>query len=197
MLAAEVGAAVPPRAAPGTMSDTASKPIAIPRSTESRGGWRNASPQADEPRGKPVLQATHRQQDAVAGLHRPAARMAEDIELGMAEIQRIMQGDNHSQQSQVKALQCFCGVSPPTRATGAANPLGLDTAWRHTAYKACTHSNLQALREMSESALHRNVCGDVLCIPDSPNLGFLSAEFDGFENLDERRTSPASDQTNY
>ena len=107
------------------------------------------------------------------------------------------QGENHSQQGQVKALQCFCGVSPPTRVTGAANPLGLDTAWRNTEYKACTHSNLQALREMSESALHSSVYGDVLSIPDSPGLGFLSAEFDGCGHLDERRSSPASDQTNY
>ena len=51
---------------------------------------------------------------------------------------------------------------------------------------------------MSESALmHSNVYGDVLSIPDSPDLGFLSAHIDGFENLDERRNSPASDQTNY
>ncbi|KAL3159095.1 hypothetical protein ABBQ32_011093 [Trebouxia sp. C0010 RCD-2024] len=178
------------------MSDTASKPIAIPRSMESR-AWRTSSAEAEEARVKPEVQVTHRQQDAVARTRRPASRLSEDIELGMAEIQRIMQGENHSQQSQVKALQCFYGVSPPTRATGAANPLGLDTAWRHTAYKACTHSNLQALREMSESALHRNVYGDVLSIPDSPNLGFLSEDFDGFENLDEGRTSPASDQTNY
>ncbi|KAL3151811.1 hypothetical protein ABBQ38_012779 [Trebouxia sp. C0009 RCD-2024] len=195
MIAADFLSAVTPRAAPGTMSDTASKPIAIPRAVERR-DWRTSGPEAEEPRVKPELQVTHRQQDAVVRTRKPASRLAEDIELGMAEIQRIMQGENHSQ-SQAKALQCFCGVSPPTRATGAANPLGLDTAWRHTAYKACTHSNLQALREMSESALHRNVYGDVLSIPDSPNLGFLSADFDGFENLDDRRTSPASDQTNY
>ncbi len=48
---------------------------------------------------------------------------------------------------------------------------------------------------MSESALlHSNVYGEVLSIPDSPELGFLSAEFD---EMDERRTSPASDQTHY
>lgn len=137
----------------------------------------------------------------------------------MAEIQRIMQvrtscihflllslaltsqaslqGENNNQ-GYVKNVKCFCGVSPPTRASGAANPLGLDTAWRNTAYKACTHSNLQALREMSESAfLHSNLYGDILSIPDSPELGFLSAEFDGFEEMDERRTSPRSDQTHY
>ena len=115
----------------------------------------------------------------------------------LSQVSFALQGENHSQQGQVKALQCFCGVSPPTRVTGAANPLGLDTAWRNTEYKACTHSNLQALREMSESALHSNAYGDVLSIPDSPDLGFLSADFDVFENLDERRNSPASDQTNY
>lgn len=92
-------------------------------------------------------------------------------------------------------------MSPPTRAAGAANPLGLDTAWRNTAYKACTHSNLQALREMSEVALmHSNVHGGILSIPESPaspDMGILSAEFDDLENMDDRRSSPASDQTTY
>ena len=75
----------------------------------------------------------------------------------------------------------------------------MDAAWRNTAYKACTYSNLQALREMNDSAvLHSNVYGDVLTLPDSPpDLGLLSADFDGIEDLDDRRTSPASDSTRY
>lgn len=42
MIAADFLSAVTPRPAPGTMSDTASKPIAIPRSMESR-AWRTSS----------------------------------------------------------------------------------------------------------------------------------------------------------
>lgn len=180
------------------MPESYSKPVPIPRASDGR-CWSNGREQARVPRERRSVQPdTYTQREHIPVNRVSRSRMSEDIELGMAEIQRIMQGDSNSKQGHAKSVQCFCGVSPPTRSSGAANPLGLDTAWRNTAYKACTHSNLQALREMSESAiLHSNVYGDVLSIPDSPELGFLSAEFDGFDEMDERRTSPASDQTNY
>lgn len=182
------------------MSESSSKPVPIPRASDSQ-YWPAVKPeqaQISRP-GRSVPQDICVQQEHVPEGRRPRSRLTEDIELGMAEIQRIMQGDNNGKHSHVKSVKCFCGVSPPTRATGAANPLGMDTAWRNTAYKACTYSNLQALREMSESAfMHSNVCGDALSIPDSPELGFLSAEFDGFEEMDEsRKASPESDLTHY
>lgn len=92
----------------------------------------------------------------------------------------------------------FYGMSPPTRTTGAANPLGLDSAWRNTAYKA-THSNLQALKEMNvPSCLRNSANGDILCIPESPDCGFLSAEFEVFDREEEdNRASPASCMTHY
>ena len=166
-------------------------------------------------------------------------RITEDLELGMAELQRIMQvctvspsnsapfGAAAANYHACKAATCsnpsmcmfhlfsssctvqgntqkghttggFYGMSPPTRTNGAANPLGLDSGWRNTAYKA-THSNLQALREMSvPSCLRNNANGDVLCIPESPDCGFLSAEFEVFDGDEEDdRASPASCMTHY
>ncbi|KAL0047907.1 hypothetical protein WJX82_002934 [Trebouxia sp. C0006] len=179
------------------MPESCSKPVPIPRASDGR-CWSNEGREQIPQERRSVQQDTYVQRERNPVNRVPRSRLSEDIELGMAEIQRIMQGDSNNKQGHAKSVQCFCGVSPPTRSSGAANPLGLDTAWRNTAYKACTHSNLQALREMSESAiLHSNVYGDVFSIPDSPELGFLSAEFDGFDEMDERRTSPASDQTHY
>ena len=108
----------------------------------------------------------------------------------------MLQGGN--QPGQPANSTCFYGMSPPTRATGAANPLGLDSAWRSTAYKA-THSNLQALQEMSApSFLRNNSNGDILCIPESPDCGFLSPEFEVFDiEEDDRRASPESCNTSY
>lgn len=89
-------------------------------------------------------------------------------------------------------------MSPPTRTSGAANPLGLDSTWRNTAYRA-THSNLQALREMSApSCLRNSTGGDILCIPESPDCGFLAAEIEVFDEEEEdNRASPASCITHY
>ena len=96
------------------------------------------------------------------------------------------------------ATGCFYGMSPPTRTTGAANPLGLDSTWRSTAYRA-THSNLQALREISAPSYLRNsVSGDILCIPESPDCGFLSAELEVFDGEEEdHRASSASCVTHF
>lgn len=107
----------------------------------------------------------------------------------------MLQGSNQTGQP---ANNCFYGMSPPTRTTGAANPMGMDSAWRSTAYKA-THSNLQALREMSApSFVRNNMSAAILCIPESPDCGFLSAEFEVFDSEEEeRRASPESCQTSY
>ncbi|CAL5228432.1 g11566 [Coccomyxa viridis] len=102
------------------------------------------------------------------------ATEAEDT--GASEIRKIMQrGTNHGS----PAPASWLGMSPPTRTTGAANPLVQDFNWRSNAYR-CSHSNLQALREIDARGVSFLQCssqgGDSRLLVESPDYGLLSAE---------------------
>ncbi|KAK9808313.1 hypothetical protein WJX73_000085 [Symbiochloris irregularis] len=69
-------------------------------------------------------------------------RENDEIEQGADEIRSILQ------QSKLSSTpRTFLGMSPPTRAAGAMNPLVQDWTWKSNVMQ-CSHSNLQALREM-------------------------------------------------
>ncbi|CAL8466055.1 g5591 [Coccomyxa elongata] len=123
--------------------------------------------------------------DACRSEHRPpvgssdrsyARKMTDAEDPGAAEIRRIMQyGGNFES----PARSSWLGVSPPTRTTGAANPLVQDFNWRSNAYR-CSHSNLQALREIDARGVSFLRCssqgGDSRLLVESPEYGLLSAE---------------------
>ncbi|KAK9822834.1 hypothetical protein WJX81_008481 [Elliptochloris bilobata] len=100
-------------------------------------------------------------------LHLKTAPRREDnepVERAEAEIQAILQAGA----SRSPSMTSWLGVSPPTR-VGAANALVQDNNWRSNAHR-CSHSNLQALREI-----------DARLLFSSPEFGLLgtSAESGG------------------
>ncbi|KAK9902196.1 hypothetical protein WJX75_007405 [Coccomyxa subellipsoidea] len=128
-------------------------------------------------RAAPVEACRSENRTSLAISERQIARKTPDVEdPGAAEIRRIMQyGGNCGS----PANNSWLGVSPPTRTTGAANPLVQDFNWRSNAYR-CSHSNLQALREIDARGVSFLRCssqgGDSRLLVESPEYGLLSAD---------------------
>ncbi|EIE18558.1 transcription factor NF-E2 [Coccomyxa subellipsoidea C-169] len=128
-------------------------------------------------RAAPVEACRSENRTTAAVSERQLARKMPDAEdPGAAEIRRIMQyGGNCGS----PANNSWLGISPPTRTTGAANPLVQDFNWRSNAYR-CSHSNLQALREIDARGVSFLRCssqgGDSRLLVESPDYGLLSAD---------------------
>lgn len=125
------------------------------------------------------------------------------VSLGVAEIQQILQGQGSS-----TPKTTFFGVSPPTRATGVANPLVQSQEWRSNARKA-SHSNLEILKDIDSHGvpfLRNTSFGDCRVLLETPESGSgllsgassVECEADdvfGFQEQD--RDSPASCQSHF
>ncbi|KAK9804275.1 hypothetical protein WJX72_004335 [[Myrmecia] bisecta] len=142
----------------------ASKPIALP----------GAAPCQEDQHPKLVDsdEGTAASGAAVKSVVRRSGGLAELLDQG-AEIRRIMQCGS---QAGSPPSASWLGVSPPTRATGAANPLVSDFNWKKQV-KMSSHNNLQALREMDAhgvSFLRSTSFGDCRLLLESPEYGLLA-----------------------
>eukprot|EP00891_Asterochloris_glomerata_P006513 jgi/Astpho2/6513/Aster-07301 len=124
-------------------------------------------------RSKPDLALVPETQESTQPTRQALTSFAHPQESGgldssIAELHRIMQCRESS-----TPKHTFLGVSPPVRASGAANPMAQDRNWRSNAHKA-SNNNLQRLRELDAggaSFLRSFSTGDCLLLAPSPEPG--------------------------